>query len=99
MTKHFSKTLFYNRQTVVKTQSLPLDSSSQPFFKTPHKSLKFQENVTATEDKWCTSYDSVIKKSDGNAFATELETYISKSFTLIPTLGGKPHGDSELSKQ
>ena len=79
-------------------QSLPFDSFSQLFFETPHKSLKFQEKITATADKWYTKYASVVKKSLGNAFSSKLDTYISKKFALIPTME-KPHRDSGLSKQ
>ena len=68
------------------------------FFETPHKTLKFQEKITATVDKWYTRYASVVKKSVGNAFSSKLDTYISKNFALIPTME-KPHRDSELSKQ
>ena len=42
--------------------------------KLPIKLLKFQEQITATADKRCTSYASVFKNCVGNAFSSELET-------------------------
>ena len=38
------------------------------FFETPHKTLKFQENITATADKRSTSYAFVFKNYVGNRF-------------------------------
>ena len=43
------------------------------------------------------SFPSSVRKSVGNKFSGNLETYISKKFPSLSTLE-IPHGDSELSK-
>ena len=48
--------------------------------------------------QWCTSYASAFKKSVGNAFFGNLETWISKKFSSMSTMR-IPHVDSELRKQ
>ena len=46
----------------------------------------------------CTSYASAVRKSVGNAFSGGLETWVSKMFPSVFTMG-ITHGDSELSRQ
>ena len=45
----------------------------------------------------CTSYASTVRESVRNAFSSSLETWISKFFLSLSTLG-IPDGDSKLSK-
>ena len=67
---------------------------SQPFFQTPHKTLKFQEKSETVRKK----YWRKVRKSVGNAFSSDVGQEFKKIFLLVPTMGAS-HGDSELSKQ
>ena len=61
------------------------DSSSQFFFKTPHRTLKFEEKLLPLQTN---DVQAMLLQSER---VLELETYIAKMFTLIPTMG-EPHG-------